>query len=78
VLTGEPSFFTVIARQTSHVACLSRQVVFDLMAVQPDVTLHLAGSVINYMSGFVRSIGGHAHLFIHFFRDIFPAERFRF
>ena len=57
VLTGEPSFFTVCARTASHVACLSRQVVFDLMSVQPDVTLHLAGSVIDHMSGFVRSIG---------------------
>lgn len=56
VLTGEPSFFTVCARTASHVACLSRQVVFDLMAGQPDVTLHLAGSVIDHMSGFVRSI----------------------
>jgi len=56
VLTGEPSFFTVCARTASYVACLSRQVVFDLMSVQPDVTLHLASSVTEHMSSFVRSI----------------------
>jgi len=56
VLTGEPSFFTVCARTASYVACLSRDVVFDIMSMQPDVTLHLAASVIEHMSSFVRSI----------------------
>lgn len=56
VLTGEPSFFTVQARQSSKVATLSRQVVYDIMSKQPDVTLHLARSVIDHMSQFVRSI----------------------
>jgi len=56
VLTGEPSFFTVCAKTASYVACLSRQVVFDIMSVQPDVTLHLAASVTEHMSSFVRSI----------------------
>ena len=56
VLTGEPSIFTVCARTASYVACLSRNVVFDIMSMQPDVTLHLASSVIEHMSSFVRSI----------------------
>merc|ERR1719495_2553428 len=56
VLTGEPSIFTVQARQNSKVACLSRQVVFDMMSVQPDVTLQLANSVTEHMSTYVRSI----------------------
>jgi len=56
VLTGEPSIFTVQARVASKVACLSRQVVFDIMSSQPDVTLQLASSVTEHMSGYVRSI----------------------
>ena len=56
VLTGEPSIFTVQARVHSKVACLSRQVVFDIMSHQPDVTLQLASSVTEHMSGYVRSI----------------------
>ena len=35
---------------------LSRQVVFDMMSVQPDVTLQLAMSVISNISSYVRSI----------------------
>ena len=60
VLTGEPSIFTVCARVSSHVACLSRQLVFDLMSAQPDVTLHLASSVTSHLSPFVRSIGNNS------------------
>ena len=56
VLTGEASIFTVEARVDSKVACLSRQVVFDMMSVQPDVTLQLAMSVISNISSYVRSI----------------------
>jgi len=56
VLTGEPSIFTVQAKVNSKVACLSRQVVFDMMSVQPDVTLQLANSVTEHMSSYVRSI----------------------
>ena len=56
VLTGEASIFTVEARVHSKVACLSRQVVFDMMSVQPDVTLQLAMSVISNISSYVRSI----------------------
>merc|ERR1719422_1176463 len=56
VLTGEASIFTVEARAPSKVACLSRQVVFDMMSVQPDVTLQLAMSVIEHISPYVRSI----------------------
>ena len=56
VLTGEASIFTVEAKQHSKVACLSRQVVFDMMSVQPDVTLQLAMSVISNISSYVRSI----------------------
>ena len=56
VLTGEPSIFTVQANTNSKVACLSRQVVFDMMSVQPDVTLQLAMSVIQHISSYVRSI----------------------
>ena len=56
VLTGEPSIFTVQAKTNSKVACLSRQVVFDMMSVQPDVTLQLAMSVIQHISTYVRSI----------------------
>lgn len=56
VLTGEPSIFTVQATVNSKVACLSRQVVFDMMSVQPDVTLQLANSVTEHMSTYVRSI----------------------
>jgi len=56
VLTGEPSIFTVQATVNSKVACLSRQVVFDMMSVQPDVTLQLANSVTEHMSHYVRSI----------------------
>ena len=64
VLTGEPSFFTVCAKTASYVACLSRQVVFDIMSVQPDVTLHLAASVTEHMSSFVRSIGRSSIIFL--------------
>merc|ERR1719322_376200 len=56
VLTGEASIFTVEATMPSKVACLSRQVVFDMMSVQPDVTLQLAMSVIEHISPYVRSI----------------------
>ena len=35
---------------------MSRQVVFDMMSVQPDVTLQLAMSVISNISSYVRSI----------------------
>ena len=56
VLTGEASIFTVEAKEHSKVACLSRQVVFDMMSVQPDVTLQLAMSVISNISAYVRSI----------------------
>ena len=44
------------AKEHSKVACLSRQVVFDMMSVQPDVTLQLAMSVISNISAYVRSI----------------------
>ena len=56
VLTGEASIFTVEASVQSKVACLSREVVFDMMSVQHDVTLHLAMSVIEHISPYVRSI----------------------
>ena len=51
VLTGEASIFTVEAKTHSKVACLSRKVVFDLMLIQPDVTLQLASSVTEHLSG---------------------------
>ena len=44
------------ARQHSKVACLSRQVVFDMMFVQPDVMLQLAISVVPNISSYVMSI----------------------
>ncbi|CAH0384039.1 unnamed protein product [Bemisia tabaci] len=56
VVTGEPSFFTVRAKHTSCIAFLSKNTVFSLMRERPSVVLHLAHSIVNRLSPFVRQV----------------------
>ena len=56
MLTGLASIFTVKATKQCKIARISRQVVFNLMSLQPDLCLTLAMGVVDRISPYVRSI----------------------
>lgn len=56
VLTGEEPIFTIRTRQPCKVAIISKENVYDIMTENPKVSLHLAHTVIQRLSPFVRQI----------------------
>lgn len=56
VLSGEPSLFTVRTRHFCQVGILSKKYTYEILRHKPLVVLHLAQSVINRLSPFVRQI----------------------
>ncbi|XP_051167044.1 neuropathy target esterase sws isoform X3 [Leptopilina boulardi] len=56
VLTGEPSFYTIRAKHLSRIALLSKQTFFAIMRERPTVVLHVANTVVQRLSPFVRQV----------------------
>ncbi|XP_012287845.1 neuropathy target esterase sws isoform X3 [Orussus abietinus] len=56
VLTGEPSFYTIRAKNASRIALLSKSTFFALMREQPTIVLHVANTVVRRLSPFVRQV----------------------
>lgn len=56
VLSGEEPIFTVRTRQQCKVAIISKEGIYDIMREHPEVSLHLAHTVIQRLSPFVRQI----------------------
>ncbi|XP_033643648.1 neuropathy target esterase-like isoform X2 [Asterias rubens] len=54
VLTGEPSFFTVKARQDCFVVAISKTSFYSIMRVCPQVVLRIGHYVVKKLSPFVR------------------------
>ncbi|XP_054270974.1 neuropathy target esterase sws isoform X2 [Macrosteles quadrilineatus] len=56
VLTGEPSFFTIRAKHTCRIALLSKTTVYGILCEKPEVVLHIAHTVVDRLSPFVRQV----------------------
>ncbi|XP_035706024.1 neuropathy target esterase sws-like isoform X1 [Folsomia candida] len=56
VLTGEPSIFTIKAKQHTRLAVMTSAAFYSIMATNPKVVLHLANIVVRRLSPFVRQI----------------------
>ncbi|XP_046752586.1 neuropathy target esterase sws isoform X2 [Diprion similis] len=56
VLTGEPSFYTIRAKNLSRIALLSKSTFFAIMREKPTVVLHVANTVVRRLSPFVRQV----------------------
>uniref|UniRef100_T1IXP6 Neuropathy target esterase sws n=1 Tax=Strigamia maritima TaxID=126957 RepID=T1IXP6_STRMM len=56
ILSGEPSYFTVRARQTSKVAVINKINFYAIMRERPQIVLHVATSIVQRLSSFVRQI----------------------
>lgn len=56
VISGEPSFFTVRAKQPSRVAIINKMNFYAVMREQPRIVLHAANSIVCRLSQFVRQI----------------------
>ncbi|XP_046669459.1 neuropathy target esterase sws isoform X2 [Homalodisca vitripennis] len=56
VLTAEPSFFTIRAKHTCRIALLSKNTVYGILCEKPEVVLHVAHTVVDRLSPFVRQV----------------------
>eukprot|EP00794_Sanderia_malayensis_P015962 gene15962-17568_t len=56
LLTGEPSFFTIVAEQRSFVVIISKLDFYNLMMHHPRVVIPVAFEIIKRLSSFVRNI----------------------
>ncbi|XP_027842562.2 neuropathy target esterase sws isoform X2 [Aphis gossypii] len=56
VLTGEPGFLTFRADRPSVISILSRNTVYEIMRVKPQIVLPIANTVVARLSSFVRQV----------------------
>ncbi|VVC39827.1 Hypothetical protein CINCED_3A007107 [Cinara cedri] len=56
VLTGEHGFFTFRANRPSVIAILSKQTVYAIMRIKPQIVLPIANTVVARLSPFVRQV----------------------
>lgn len=56
VLTGEPGFLTFRADRPSVISILSRNTVYEIMRVKPQIVLPIANTVVTRLSSFVRQV----------------------
>ncbi|KAL4141643.1 hypothetical protein QTP88_004247 [Uroleucon formosanum] len=56
VLTGEPGFLTFRADRPSIISILSRNTVYEIMRVKPQIVLPIANTVVTRLSSFVRQV----------------------
>jgi lysophospholipid hydrolase len=56
VLSGEPAMFSIIAKEDTEIAIISKDNFHRILAIQPTVTLAVAWLIVQRMSPFVRQI----------------------